>query len=88
VGAVARVRQNDASMSLLHLTPTQISLGIAGAATLVAYGVFILVPAWGSYGRMWEKVAAGFLSLFILAALVGAGIGIGAGVVYLYVQQA
>jgi hypothetical protein len=73
---------------LLDLTPTQISLGIAGATTLVAYGVFILVPALASYGRVWEKFAAGFLSLFILAALVGLGIGIGAGVVYLYVQQA
>ena len=87
MGAVARVRQNDACM-LSNLTPTQISLGIAGATTLVAYAVFILVPAWGSYGRVWEKIAASFLSLFILAALVGAGIGIGAGVVYLYVQQA
>ena len=73
---------------LLDLTPTQISLGIAGAATLVAYGVFIFAPAWNSYGRMWEKVAAGFLSLFILAALVGTGIGLGAGVIYLYVTQA
>ena len=75
-------------MRLLHLTPTQISLGIAGATTLVAYAVFIFAPAWSSYGRAWEKVAAGFLSLFILAALVGLGVGLGAGVVYLYVQQA
>ena len=73
---------------VLDLTPTQISLGIAAAATLVAYVAFILVPAWGSYGRVWEKVAAGFLSLFILAALVGVGVGIGAGVIYLYVQTA
>jgi hypothetical protein len=72
----------------MHLTPTQISLGIAGATTLVAYGVFILAPAVTSYGRAWEKLAAGFLSLFILAALVGVGVGLGAGVVYLYVQQA
>jgi hypothetical protein len=70
------------------LTPTQISLGIAGAVTLVGYAVFILVPAWGSYGRLWEKVAASFLSLFILAALVGIGIGVGVGVLYLYVKGA
>jgi len=72
----------------MHLTPTQISLGIAAATTLVAYAVFIFAPAWSSYGRVWEKLAAGFLSLFILAALVGVGVGLGAGVVYLYVQQA
>jgi hypothetical protein len=71
-----------------HLTATQISLGLAGTVTLIAYAVFILVPAWGSYGRLWEKVAASFLSLFILAALVGVGIGVGAGVVYLYVKGA
>jgi hypothetical protein len=37
----------------------------------------ILAPALGSYGRPWEKVAAGFLSLFVLAALVGMGLGLG-----------
>ena len=73
---------------MLDLSPTQISLGVAGAATLVAYAMFILVPAVGSYGRVWEKIAAGFLSLFILAALVGIGIGIGAGFLYIYVQGA
>ena len=73
---------------MLDLTPTQISLGIAGAVTLVGYAVFVFVPAWGSYGRLWERVAAGFLSLFILAALVGVGIGIGVGILYLYVKGA
>jgi hypothetical protein len=73
---------------MLDLSPTQISLGIAGAATLVAYAVFILVPAVASYGRGWERVAAGFLSLFILAALIGVGVGLGAGVLYLYIKGA
>jgi hypothetical protein len=74
--------------SVLNLTPTQISLGIAGAVTLVAYMVFILVPATSSYGRAWEKLAAGFLSLFILGALVLVGVGVGAGILYLYVRGA
>ncbi|HEX8076152.1 MAG TPA: hypothetical protein VF545_14355 [Thermoleophilaceae bacterium] len=73
---------------LLHLTPTQISLGLAAAVTLIGYAVFILAPAWDSYGRLWERVAAGFLSLFILASLVGIGIGIGVGVLYVYVNAA
>ena len=73
---------------MLDLSPTQLSLGVAVAATLVAYTVFILVPAVASYGRMWEKVAAGFLTLFILAALVGVGIGVGAGFLYVYVKGA
>ena len=73
---------------MLDLSPTQISLGVACAATLVAYAIFILVPAVGSYGRAWEKVAAGFLSLFILATLVGVGIGLGAAFLYFYVRGA
>ena len=54
----------------------------------MAYAVFILAPAWGSYGRLWEKIAASFLSLFILVALVGVGVGLGAGIIYLYVRGA
>ena len=35
------------------------------------------MPALGSYGRAWEKLVAGFLSLFVLAALVLVGLVIG-----------
>jgi len=86
MGAVARVRQNVAFVT--HLSYTQISLGLAGAVTLVAYALFIVAPAWGSYGRLWEKIAASFLTLFILAALVGVGVGAGAGIIYLYIRGA
>ena len=51
--------------------------GGAGVVTLLAFTAFILVPAIGSYGRAWEKVVAGFLSLFVLAALVLIGLVIG-----------
>ena len=71
-----------------QLSSTQLALGAAGVVTFVAYSVFIFVPAWNSYGRLWEKVAAGFLSLFILATLVGIGVGIGAGGLYLWIQGA
>ena len=56
-----------------------------GAAALVSLAAFIgliLVPALGSYGRSWEKFAAGFLSLFVLAALVIIGVMIGLLVFY------
>ena len=49
---------------------------------------FILVPAVGCYGRIWEKIAAGFLTLFMLATLVGIGVGIGVGGLYLWIQGA
>lgn len=58
--------------------------GAAGLVSLVAFVTLILVPALSSYGRAWEKAAAGFLSLFVLVALVVVGVVIGLAVVYYY----
>ena len=66
----------------------QIAIAAAGLVLLTGYSAFILVPAWGCYGRLWEKVAASFLTLFILAALLMVGIAIGFGVVYFYDEYA
>lgn len=51
--------------------------GAAGLLSVCAFVGLILVPALGSYGRAWEKLVAGFLSLFVLAALVLIGLVIG-----------
>jgi len=56
----------------------------AGLICLVTFGFLILGPALGSHGRVWEKAAAGFLSLFVLAALIVAGVVIGLTIVYYY----
>ena len=69
-------------MTLPDLTPTTIAVGAGGLITVVAYAVLIVVPAWGSYGRWWERFAASFMTLFILATLVGVGVGIGAAIVW------
>jgi hypothetical protein len=50
----------------------------------MAWAVFILAPAWTSYGRMWERVAASFLTLFILATLLGIGVVVGLVVVWAF----
>ena len=58
-----------------------------GAAAVICLAVFvtlILTPALSAYGRLWEKAAAGFLSVFVLAALVIGGVVIGLAVVYYY----
>jgi hypothetical protein len=68
------------------LTVTYIILGAAGLAALSCFAVLILVPAWTSYGRTWERFAAAFLSVFVLAAFVGAGVGIGLVVLYYWDQ--
>ena len=58
--------------------------GAAGLVALVAFVGLILVPALGAYGRIWEKAAAGVLSLVVLAALVLVGVVIGLVIVYYY----
>ena len=57
---------------------------VAAAICLLVFVTLILTPALSSYGRVWEKGAAGFLSLFVLAALVIGGVVIGLAVVYYY----
>jgi hypothetical protein len=60
----------------------------AGAVALVGYSVFILAPAWASYGRVWERIAASFLTLFMLVTLLAVGTGIGFAIVWFYDQYA
>ena len=67
---------------LLALGTEYYIFGAAGFVSLAAFVGLILVPALGSYGRTWEKFAAGFLSLFVLAALVIAGLILGGFVFY------
>ena len=75
-------------MSQLDLSTTEIAIGVAGALVAVCYVALILVPAWRCYGRLWEKVAASFLTLFVLATLLGIGTAIGLAVVWSYDQYA
>jgi hypothetical protein len=71
-------------MPLARIGNEYLLFGGAGLITLVAYVGLILAPALGSYGRIWEKAAAGVLSLFVLATLVLIGIAIGVAIVYYY----
>ncbi|HZA58203.1 MAG TPA: hypothetical protein VE523_03350 [Solirubrobacterales bacterium] len=67
---------------LLALGSEYYLFGAAALVSLAAFVGLILAPALSSYGRVWEKFAAGFLSLFVLAALVIAGLIVGAVVFY------
>lgn len=58
--------------------------GAAGVICLITFGFLILSPALSAHGRVWEKAAAGFLSLFVLAALILGGVVIGLTIVYYY----
>jgi hypothetical protein len=50
----------------------------AGALSLVVWIALVLVPAWTAYSRLWERLAATVLSLYVLAAFVAVGAAIGA----------
>ncbi len=63
--------------SLLAVGSEYVLFGAAGLISVAAFGGLILAPALSAFGRGWEKLAAGVLSLFILAALVMIGLGIG-----------
>jgi hypothetical protein len=63
-------------------TVTYMILVAAGVLGLGAFGWFIFMPALTAYGRVWERVAAGVLTLFVLAAFAGTGLVAGLVVVY------
>jgi hypothetical protein len=72
----------------LGFSTVEITLAVAAGVVGAGYLSLIVAPAWQCYGRLWEKLAAGFLTLFILATLLGIGTGIGLAVVWTYDQYA
>ncbi len=68
----------------MDLTPLNIGLGAAVGVIAAGYLVYILVPAWKSYGRIWERIAASFLTLYMLLALLGIGLAIGFSIFWFY----
>jgi hypothetical protein len=71
-------------LALANLGHQYFLWGAAGLVCLVTFVVLILSPALSSYGRIWEKAAAGFLAVFVLAGLLLGGIVIGLAFVYYY----
>ena len=72
-------------MSVFAITRLDHQYVLFGGAALLCFVIFvslILSPALSAHGRIWEKAAAGVLSLFVLAALVLGGVVIGLVVVY------
>jgi len=71
-------------LGLTNLGHQYVLYGAAGFVCLVAFVGLILSPALSAHGRIWEKAAAGFLAVFVLATLVAIGIGIGLVIVLYY----
>jgi hypothetical protein len=69
------------------MSRSQINELVAAGAALISLGLFaglVLVPAWSSYSRVWERLAATVLSLYVLAVLVGVGVVGALAAVYLW----
>lgn len=54
-------------------------LGVFG---ITAFCVLVLVPAVSAYQRWHERIAAVVLSMYVLAALVGLGVLLGALIIF------
>ncbi len=63
-------------------TVTYVVAGAAGVLSLAAWLAWVLVPAWTSYSRVWERLLAAVLSVYVLAAMVLAGAGLGAAILW------
>jgi hypothetical protein len=68
----------------LDFSSTEIAIALAAGVVIACYVALILIPAWRCYGRVWERVAAGFMTLFILATMLGIGVAAGLAVVWTY----
>jgi hypothetical protein len=59
------------------MTRAQINELVAIGAGVISLGLFaglILVPVVSCYSRVWQRVAAAVLSLYVLAVLLGVGV--------------
>ena len=59
-------------------------VGLTALISLVAWVLLILIPAWGSYWRMRDRLLAVVMSVYILAAFVVMGGIIGGVFLYYY----
>jgi hypothetical protein len=66
------------------LSSTQIAIALAAGVVVSCWLLLLAAPAWRCYGRLWEKLSAAFLTLFILGTLLGIGAGIGLAIVWSY----
>lgn len=69
------------------MTRAQINELVAAGAGVVSLGLFaglILVPVVSCYARLWQRVAAAILSLYVLAVLLGVGVAGALAAVYFW----
>jgi hypothetical protein len=63
------------------MTNTQVTLIVGGGSALfglIFFTLLVVVPAMTAYRRVWERLAVVVLSAYVLAALIGVGVLLGA----------
>jgi hypothetical protein len=69
------------------MTNEQIIYLVAGSSALLgltAYVTLILVPAVRAYSGVWQRIAAGFLTLYVVAGVMLLGVAGGAAIVWFW----
>jgi hypothetical protein len=67
-----------------RLDVTILVAAICGVAGTAAFVGLILVPAVGAHTRIWQRLVAAVLSVYVLAATVGIGLLAAAGVIWVW----
>jgi len=73
---------------VIEVSTTQLAIALGAGIVGAGYIAFIIAPAWESYGRLWERLGAAFLTLYILATLLGVGAALGLAIVWSYDRYA
>jgi hypothetical protein len=66
-----------------HTAVNDLLVICAGVFGVAAFVGLILAPAWSAQSRVWERLAATFLSLYVLVVLIGMGALLALVVIYL-----
>jgi hypothetical protein len=66
-----------------HTVIVDLLILCAAVFGLAAFVGLILAPAWGAQSRLWERLAASVLSLYVFVVLAGIGAGLAVLVIYL-----
>jgi hypothetical protein len=69
-------------MTLTDDQKTYIIAGAAGGVSFLLWLTLVVVPAWKSYWRLRDRLVATVLSVYVLAAFLLAGAGVGAFVLW------
>jgi hypothetical protein len=65
-------------------TWTYVVAGSAVGVSLIAWAALVLVPAWTSFSKLWERLVAVVLSVYVLAAFALAGALLGGGFLWYF----